>query len=121
MNWLLVYIPLGVLGFVRWLSWLVRQIPATLYRPTVNDHCLPMTIVVPVYQEDPLVFSDALRSWVANGVAEIICVIDETDGTLARIAADHPGTSVINTVTPPVRRWSPWSIRTPSGHRMWRR
>jgi hyaluronan synthase len=100
MNWLLVYIPLGVLGFARWLSWLVRQIPATLYRPTVNDHCLPMTIVVPVYQEDPLVFSDALRSWVANGVAEIICVIDETDGTLARIAADHPGVTVLITDVP---------------------
>lgn len=100
MNWLLFYIPLGVLGFTRWLSWLVRQIPATLYRPVVNDHRLAITIVVPVYQEDPFIFRDALRSWVANGVEEIICVIDETDGQLARIAAEYPGVTVIVTDVP---------------------
>jgi hyaluronan synthase len=100
MNWLLIYIPLGVLGFTRWLSWLVRQIPATLYRPVVNEYRLAMTIVVPVYQEDPFVFRDALRSWVANDVEEIICVIDETDGRLARIAAEHPGVTVIVTDVP---------------------
>ena len=100
MNWLLAYIPLGVLGFVRWLSWLVRQIPATLYRPVVNDHRLAITVVVPVYQEDPFVFRDALRSWIANGVEEIICVIDETDGVLARIAGEHPGVTVIVTDVP---------------------
>src|SRR5205823_6553014 len=60
MNWLLVYIPLGLLGFTRWLSWLVRQVPATLYRPVANDYRLPVTVVVPVYQEDPAVFADAL-------------------------------------------------------------
>ena len=79
MNWLLVYIPLGALGFARWLSWVIRQIPAMLYRPIVNDHRQPLTVVVPVYQEDPAVFADALRSWVANDVEEIICVIDETE------------------------------------------
>jgi hyaluronan synthase len=100
MNWLLVYIPLGVLGFARWLSWLIRQIPATLYRPVGNDYRLELTIVVPVYQEDPLIFGDALRSWVANDVAEIICVIDETDGPLVRIAAEHPGVTVIITNVP---------------------
>jgi len=100
MNWLLIYIPLGALGFARWLSWLVRQIPATLYRPVANDHRLPLTIVVPVYQEDPLVFADALRSWVANDVDEIICVIDETDGRLARIAAAHSRVTVIITDVP---------------------
>jgi len=100
MNWLLAYIPLGLLGFVRWLSWLVRQIPATLYRPVVNDHRLAITVVVPVYQEDPFVFRDALRSWVASGVEEVICVIDETDGRLARIAGEHPGVTVIVTDVP---------------------
>jgi cellulose synthase/poly-beta-1,6-N-acetylglucosamine synthase-like glycosyltransferase len=100
MNWLLVYIPLGALGFVRWLSWLVRQIPATLYRPVVNDHRQPLTIVVPVYQEDPAVFADALRSWMANEVDEIICVIDETDTRLAGIARRHPNVRVIVTDVP---------------------
>ena len=100
MNWLLAYIPLGALGFIRWLSWLARQIPATLYRPVVNDYRLPLTIVVPVYQEDPVVFRRALRSWVANDVHEIICVIDETDHELARIADEHPNVAVIVTDVP---------------------
>ena len=100
MNWLLVYIPLGTLGFVRWLSWVVRQIPAMLYRPIVNDHRQPLTVVVPVYQEDPAVFADALRSWVANDVDEIICVIDETDARLAAIARRFPNVRVIVTDVP---------------------
>jgi hyaluronan synthase len=100
MNWLLVYIPLGTLGFVRWLSWVVRQIPAMLYRPIVNDHRQPLTIVVPVYQEDPAVFADALRSWVANDIEEIICVIDETDAGLAGIARRFPNVRVLVTDVP---------------------
>jgi hyaluronan synthase len=100
MNWLLVYIPLGTLGFVRWLSWVLRQIPAMLYRPIVNDHRQRLTVVVPVYQEDPAVFADALRSWVANDVDEIICVIDETDARLAGIAQQCPNVRVIVTDVP---------------------
>ena len=47
------YIPLGVLGLVRWASWLIRRVPASLYRPARTGHFEPLTIVVPVYQEDP--------------------------------------------------------------------
>jgi hyaluronan synthase len=100
MNWLLVYIPLGALGFARWLSWVIRQIPAMLYRPIVNDHRQPLTVVVPVYQEDPAVFADALRSWLANDVDEIICVIDETDSRLAGIARRFSNVRVIVTDVP---------------------
>jgi cellulose synthase/poly-beta-1,6-N-acetylglucosamine synthase-like glycosyltransferase len=100
MNWLLVYIPLGALGFARWLSWLVRQIPATLYRPVANEFRLPMTVVVPVYQEEPGVFRDALRSWLANDIEEVVCVVDETDRELAAIAREHDRVRVIVTGVP---------------------
>ena len=30
--------PLGVLGLFRWACWLVRRVPAVLYRPVVNDY-----------------------------------------------------------------------------------
>jgi cellulose synthase/poly-beta-1,6-N-acetylglucosamine synthase-like glycosyltransferase len=100
MNWLLLYIPLGALGFARWLSWLIRQIPATLYRPVVNEFRLPMTVVVPVYQEEPQVFRDALRSWLVNDVEEVICVVDETDHELAAIAREHDRVRVIVTSVP---------------------
>jgi hypothetical protein len=39
--------PLGVLGLIRWATWLVRRIPAVLYKPVVNNYRLPMSIVVP--------------------------------------------------------------------------
>lgn len=82
--------PLGVLGLVRWACWLVRRIPAVLYRPFTEPYRLPMSIVVPVYQEDPAVFAAAVESWLANGVAEVILVIDESDVACRAVAARYP-------------------------------
>ncbi|HWM02926.1 MAG TPA: hypothetical protein VNP92_11400, partial [Actinophytocola sp.] len=58
--------PLGMLGLFRWGCWLVRRLPAVLYRPAVGEHRLSMSLVVPVYQEDPHVFAAAIESWLAN-------------------------------------------------------
>ncbi|MCH6172497.1 hypothetical protein MMF94_43145, partial [Pseudonocardia alaniniphila] len=55
--------PLGVLGLVRWSCWLVRRVPAVLYRPIENEHRASVSVVVPVYQEDPAVFTAAIESW----------------------------------------------------------
>jgi hyaluronan synthase len=87
---LAAYIPLGILGLVRWASWLIRRVPAALYRPARTGHFEPLTIVVPVYQEDPGVFRQALESWLVNDVLEVICVIDQTDTTCLRIARQYP-------------------------------
>jgi hyaluronan synthase len=87
---LAVYIPLGVLGLVRWASWLVRRVPASLYQSARTGHFEPLTVVVPVYQEDGRVFRQAVESWLANNVQEVICVIDQTDRRCLRIAADYP-------------------------------
>ena len=91
--------PLGVLGLVRWSFWLVRRIPAVLYKPVVNDFRLSMSIVVPVYQEDPVVFAAAIESWLANRVKEVILVIDESDKVCQEIAGRYPVT-VIRTSVP---------------------
>jgi hyaluronan synthase len=99
MDNLLVYIPLGVLGFIRWLSWLFRQIPATFYRPVVNDHRERMSVVTPVYQEDPALFRAAVTSWLANDIEEVICVIDYTDTRSIEIAREL-GVRVIITDVP---------------------
>jgi cellulose synthase/poly-beta-1,6-N-acetylglucosamine synthase-like glycosyltransferase len=96
---LLVYIPLGILGFIRWVSWVIRQIPATFYRPVVNDHWEPLTVVTPVYQEDPELFRAAVESWLANDVREVICVIDYTDTRSVEIARGL-GVTVIVTEVP---------------------
>jgi hyaluronan synthase len=90
--------PLGVLGLIRWGTWLVRRIPAVLYKPVINDHRLPLSIVVPVYQEDPKIFAAAIESWLANDVEEVILVIDESDTTCQDVAARYPVTVVITDV-----------------------
>ncbi|MFD3451755.1 glycosyltransferase [Streptomyces sp. NPDC058691] len=94
----LVYLPLGILGLVRWTFWLVRRAPASLYRPVADDFRLPMSIVVPVYQEDPEIFALAIESWLANDVEEVVLVIDVTDQACQDIAARYPVTVVITDV-----------------------
>ncbi|MGH3926866.1 MAG: glycosyltransferase, partial [Pseudonocardiaceae bacterium] len=92
------YVPLGVLGLIRWISWLLRRTPAALYQPVLNSHWEPLSVVVPVYQEDPAVFRLALESWLANDVAEIICVIDETDLCSQAVASQLPVTVIVTSV-----------------------
>ena len=94
----IAFLPLGLLGLVRWTSWLVRRIPAALYQPIRNDHRLPMSIVVPVYQEDPEIFAHAIESWLQEGVEEVVLVIDATDLTCQRVAAQYPVTVIITDV-----------------------
>lgn len=72
-------IPLGILGAIRWSSWTIRRVVALFYRPILPGYFEPITIVVPVYQEDPEIFTTALKSWLDNPVVEVICVIDVTD------------------------------------------
>lgn len=90
--------PLGVLGLARWSLWLVRRIPAVLYVPIGGHYKLPLSIVVPVYQEDPEIFETALRSWLANHLDEVILVIDQTDSTCIEIARRYPVTVLITDV-----------------------
>jgi hyaluronan synthase len=90
--------PLGVLGLIRWGTWLVRRIPAVLYKPVINEHRLPLSIVVPVYQEDPKIFAAAIESWLANDVEEVILVIDASDTTCQDVAARYPVTVLITDV-----------------------
>ena len=90
--------PLGVLGLFRWSMWLIRRIPAVLYKPVVNDYRTTISIAVPVYQEDPVIFETAIQSWLANGVEEVILVIDASDKVCQEIASRYPVTVVITDV-----------------------
>lgn len=79
---LLVYIPLSVIGIWRWTYWLIRRIGAAMYRPmkdaTPDEANRPIvSVVTPVFKEDPVLFEQALQSWIANGVDEIVAVIDK--------------------------------------------
>ena len=58
----------------------LKKIVAKKYRPvTENGYSNTLSIVVPVYNEDPNVFQKALESWISNNPDEIIAVIDHTD------------------------------------------
>ena len=92
-HWLYIphflYLPLGILGAVRWSCWLVHRIPAAFYRPMVTGHREAMTVVTPVYEEDPVLFRRALESWLVNDVSEVICVVDVTDERCTAIAREY--------------------------------
>lgn len=81
---LLLYVPISIIGLWRWTFWVIRRVAAAMYRPKVgtwpSDKPKPtVTIVTPVYNEDPELFEEAMQSWIANGVDEIIAVIDKTN------------------------------------------
>lgn len=84
---ILLYIPLSFIGLWRWSYWLVRVTGAAIYRRRMRKQQanqikrpdLTVTVVTPVYNEDEVLFDEALDSWIKNGVNEIIAVIDKTN------------------------------------------
>jgi cellulose synthase/poly-beta-1,6-N-acetylglucosamine synthase-like glycosyltransferase len=63
------------------------------YRPILPGHFEPITVVAPVYQEDPEIFTAALESWLENPILEAICVIDSTDEECIAISRQYEETS----------------------------
>lgn len=84
---ILLYIPLSIIGIWRWSYWMVRVSGARAYRRrTRKTELIParhinlkLTVVTPVYNEDEALFKQAIESWIANGVDEIIAVIDKSN------------------------------------------
>jgi cellulose synthase/poly-beta-1,6-N-acetylglucosamine synthase-like glycosyltransferase len=85
----LSFIPIGILGIIRWICWLAKIIPAMFYRPVQNSFTASTTIVTPVYNEDPDLFMAALDSWLVNKPDRIIAVVDVSDARCAEIARDY--------------------------------
>lgn len=77
-----LYFPFGVIGIYRWSVWIAKKIVAKKYKPIhKNGYKNTLSVVVPVYNENPDVFREALNSWNKNDPDEIIAVIDHTDGS----------------------------------------
>lgn len=76
-----VLIPFGIIAVWRWTMWLFKKLVGGLfYRPPRYVKFKEnVSVISPVYNENPKVFARALTSWCANGVNEIIAVIDYTD------------------------------------------
>jgi hyaluronan synthase len=80
------YVPLGIVGIWRWLVWGVKKTGAALYKPISEDAFdSTLSIVTPVYNEDPATFNLALHSWERNKPNEIIAVIDERDNDCIKV------------------------------------
>lgn len=96
---LITLIPLGVLGGFRWLAWSIRRFVALFYVPVLPGHTEPLTVVTPVYQEVPELFRTAIDSWLANGVTEVVCVVDETDTRSMDISRSYEHTGRVRTLS----------------------
>lgn len=103
-QFLFFYIPIGIIGIWRWGVWLFRKVISLFYRPPKGTYQTTLSIVTPVYNEDPEMFQLALYSWVANKPDEIIAVIDYTDtGSIDifnNFAKNFPGAKLIVTQKP---------------------
>ena len=71
--------PLGIIGIWRWTVWIIKEIIGLNYRAQMGDYEVSISVVTPVYNEDPNIFQAALNSWKKNRPDEIIAVIDYTD------------------------------------------
>lgn len=82
----LIFIPIGIIGIWRWGMWLFKKIVGSLfYRIPTGKFKGKISIVTPVYNEDPYIFAKALKSWWHNNVDEIVAVIDYTDKRSIRV------------------------------------
>jgi len=101
---LMFYLPLGIIGAWRWGVWLFRRLVRVFYRPASNPYNASVSVVTPVYNENPKVFRQALQSWQANNPQEIIAVIDSTDTRCIQefneFAKQYPEAKLIITETP---------------------
>ncbi len=77
---IILYAPLGVIGAWRWSVWATKKFIGLHYKSIENNGFdTTLSIVTPVYNENPKVFRAALESWKENNPNEIIAVIDYTD------------------------------------------
>lgn len=78
-------VPVGLIGLWRWDVWLTKKVIGFFYRPKKAGFKTSVSVITPVYNEDPKTFSLAIESWSRNKPDEIIAVIDYTDETCIRI------------------------------------
>ncbi|MBI4091608.1 MAG: glycosyltransferase, partial [Candidatus Levybacteria bacterium] len=78
-------VPLGIIGIWRWLVWMMKESIGLSYRPKTKPYQARVSIVTPVYNENPKIFKMALESWKENKPDEIVAVIDYTDKACIKI------------------------------------
>jgi cellulose synthase/poly-beta-1,6-N-acetylglucosamine synthase-like glycosyltransferase len=117
-----IYVPLGTIGVWRWGVWIIKKTASQFYKPihsSIPSYSSKMTIVTPVYRENPNIFKIALKSWAENRPDELIAVIDHTDTDCIRIfkefSQDRPWAKLIITLKPGKRAALADGIRAAEG------
>ena len=88
LDWYPFLIPLGLIGIWRWGVWLTKKTFGLFYQAKKAGFRASVSVVTPVYNENPQTFTSALESWKRNKPNEIIAVIDYTDKTCIKIFKD---------------------------------
>lgn len=104
-----LYLPLGLIGTWRWGVWIFKKICAQFYTPVwesgrSKSNVLSLSVITPVYNEDPIIFTSALKSWELNNPDELIAVIDQMDraciNAFTKFSKDKSWTRLIITSIP---------------------
>lgn len=105
---LAILAPIGVIGIWRWSVWLLKKIVGSLYQPFKGVYIADVSIVTPVYNENPDVLTKAVESWIINKPKEILAVIDHTDnssvGVFQAFEKKYPGVCKYVITTVPGKR-----------------
>ena len=81
-------LPLGFIGIWRWSVWLLKKTVGYFYKPQKARFKTSVSVITPVYNENPKIFSQAVESWARNKPNEIIAVIDYTDKACIAVFKD---------------------------------
>jgi parallel beta-helix repeat protein len=80
------FIPIGAIGIWRWSMWAFKKIAGHLtYKVTTTECNAKVSLITPVYNEEPEILLNALQSWQKEKPDEIIVVVDYSDESSIKI------------------------------------
>jgi len=79
-------LPILVAGTILFLGWMALLLVGSRYWPQERNSCqFSVSLIVPLFREDPEIFRTCLSSWARSGVTEIIGVIHTADESSADV------------------------------------
>jgi cellulose synthase/poly-beta-1,6-N-acetylglucosamine synthase-like glycosyltransferase len=89
------FFPFGLGALFAWGIWLYRRTVAHRVGPIGGDFHTTVSVVVPVFGEDPALLAECLDTWLAEGPDELILVVDTGDvQCAAMLRSRHLASSV---------------------------
>lgn len=82
-NWdqTIAILPIGIAGVLSWAIWIYRFTLSHRAKPITVEYSADASVVVPIYQEDPLVLAECSQTWHQGPVREVLLVVDFHDHT----------------------------------------